>query len=222
MARASGWLIATVCLAAGVGVGAVAFLRGAPPRGQPPGGIDLAEQAEQASAANERLAQELARLRQHVAEIKRRLAELEGRGVAPPAVAGAAGRSSAPEASGPALTAKERDQIMLDAALTNLAAALTKAPLDPPRQERVRGIFQGILARPELAGSRLSDVSCSSALCKFVIDHDSPEVRQRFMDQDALGDPALNGDTFSHYFKDSRQTLIYMGLPGQPLPVRLR
>lgn len=114
------------------------------------------------------------------------------------------------------MPSKEWNQLVVTSTLDTLNDALDADTPDLRRSAESALALDTLLSDAEFEGTRAGAVDCTTNLCRFRIQHDSVDARERF--RPAMRFAPLKGTTFFHFDRDNLQTLIYVAREGQPLP----
>jgi hypothetical protein len=165
-----------------------------------------------------------AELEEKLAKLERRLQEVQvnvARVGLEPRTATIETAEQPPTAAPPANTipAQEHDQMIVAATLDRMESEMKQRPADRGWEQQSRVALTDLLAKPELAGSAtVAELSCTSTLCKSVLSHGSPAMREKFMTEHALLQAPFNTNYFFHYAEETNQTVVYFSRRGEALP----
>jgi hypothetical protein len=110
----------------------------------------------------------------------------------------------------------ERNRLLVTSTLELMENVLAEEAPDRDWTTEATAALNERLSAPEFAGTRAAGVDCTEDVCRFLVQHDDMEARQRF--QPALGTHPLRGNTFFHFDAAKSETVIYVAREGQRLP----
>jgi hypothetical protein len=114
------------------------------------------------------------------------------------------------------LKPKERDQLLVTSTLELLEDVVSREAPDARWSRDAAVTLSERLSTPEFAGTRASSIDCAQSVCRFRLQHETVDARERF--QPALGSAPLRGNLFFHYDGKKNETVVYVAREGQTLP----